>query len=78
MENPNIIIPVCEDHKQKIEQLAEYFGWESAGAFIGAILNHEISRAEDQMHAELFRAHFDDFESIIEARKNNSDPNRLS
>ncbi|MCR9123994.1 MAG: hypothetical protein NXH91_17165 [Phyllobacteriaceae bacterium] len=78
MENPNIIIPVCEDHKQQIEQLAEYFGWESAGAFIGAILNHEISRAEDQMHAELFRMHRDDFEKIIEARKQGGSQNHLN
>ena len=78
MENHTYKIPVCDDCKQRIEQMAEFFGWDDAESMIGAMLDRELERAADRMHAELFRMHHHDLVEIIEAKKQREDQNRLN
>ena len=78
MEQHTITIELCAEHRQRIEQVAEFFGWEDTESLVASMLAYELSRVEGLMHADLFRMHLDDFKKIIEARNSNSDPNRLN
>ena len=78
MEHHTFTIEVCAEHKQRIEQVAEFFGWDDAESLIGAMLAHELSRVEGLMHADLFRMHLDDFKQIIDERAQREDRNRLN
>jgi len=78
MEQHTITIELCAEHRERIEQVAEFFGWEDTESLVASMLAYELSRVEGLMHADLFRMYHDDFKKIIDERAQREDQNRLN
>ena len=62
MSTNTLIVEVCPEHFEELEEAAAFFGYETVGEFIADMLATEFPRAKTQMQALKWR----EYEEAIE------------